>query len=53
MGTGGPVYGSLDGSVDELAIWSRVLTDAEINAMYGAGHVSPYARHIKFGMVST
>lgn len=37
MGTGGPVYGSLDGSVDELAIWSRVLTDAEINSLYGEG----------------
>lgn len=34
MATGGPVYGSLNGSVDELAIWNRVLTDDEIGGLY-------------------
>jgi len=34
MATGGPVYGSLNGSVDELAIWNRVLTIDEIQGMY-------------------
>jgi hypothetical protein len=37
MATGGPVYGALDGSVDELAIWNRVLTNTEIQGLYAQG----------------
>lgn len=41
MATGGPVYGAFDGSVDEIAIWSRVLTNDEIEGLYLRGGPAP------------
>jgi len=40
--TGGATTGYFDGVIDELGIWSRILTSGEITALYNGGDGLPY-----------
>jgi hypothetical protein len=40
---GGLVYGyPLNGSIDECGVWTRALTDSEINSLYNSGNGKPF-----------
>ncbi len=51
MGSGGPVFGSFDGTIDELSIWGQPLTSDEITELYLAGNCNP--TEAEAGMVLT